>query len=149
MKIVELSGMNELLERLDKLEYDTRKMGRRLAKDIAEEIVKDLKDNAPVNTGTLVQSIKRVPEHKGWIQNVVIPQYGLFADTGSRPHPIPFNNRTQFYASTYGLTWGQFYGGIKKRGTKPTDYIKPSIDRAMTQVPKIVDKHIKWLEANS
>lgn len=97
-----------------------------------ERVMKSAKDKAPVDTGSLKESIKLLPVRKGknvkkW-QLVVSSPYALFQEEGFTPHAF-YANPSRGFKSTYLSSGFTFFV------SKWTPFVKPAINEQIKTFP--------------
>lgn len=95
-----------------------------------ERVMKSAKDKAPVDTGSLKESIKLLPVRKGknvkkW-QLVVGSPYALFQEEGFTPHSFFAGGTINTTKSSIGKTWYV---------SKWTPFVKPAINEQIKTFP--------------
>ncbi len=105
--------------------------------DLANELINELKANAPVGaTGDLRRSIQVFSTRDGRVVLGTRLNYAGFVVTGTRPHTPPFEpirvwaRRVLGDESAAGAVWHS----IRENGTEGNDFATPSIENAVRRV---------------
>lgn len=89
--------------------------------EVAPYLVKDLKENCPVDTGKLKNSIDYYIKDN--VLYVTMEDYGQIVNDGSAPH-IPPISAIEGWSKRKGLKPWAVAKNIEKFGTKPTFFMK-------------------------
>lgn len=115
---------------MDKLRRFGEKLpAKRICGVLARDIVKNMKSSAPFWLGNLQSSIQSRITRDGY--NIHMASYGIWADTGTRPHWVPNNSALEVWAATKGINWFVLKWHISKKGTEAHPFVQPSIDKTM------------------
>lgn len=132
---IEFEGLDEILDRLDKL-ADTKQLNSTM-EQVCALVERDAKQNAPKDTGALARSIQsKVENNDGSIQGVVFTplEYapyvefgtGLFAESGGRTD-VPWAYKDE--------KTGEL---IFTSGQKPQPYMRPAIDNNREKIVRMI-----------
>jgi len=119
---------------LDELEQELGDETRQLVLDLANDIVNELKRNAPVGaTGDLQRSYTIFYRGESEVVLGSNLSYASFVDTGTAPHTPPFapiQKWARRVLNDEGAAW-PVWQKIRQEGTDPNPYIDESIDNAI------------------
>ena len=125
---VKVSGVKELDEKLGR--FRGKKPGLRIAKEVADDMVVNMRSLVPYWHGNLQKSIKVVPHENGYSINMNF--YGRFVESGTAPHTVSINNYLfRAWALSKGIPWESLRKGVALRGTLPHPFIEPSVDASL------------------
>lgn len=136
---IEIEGIDEVLERLEKL-LNTETIKQSMGKACAV-VEASAKQNAPKDTGALINSITSKVEYRdGHIEGVVFTpleyapyvEYGtgLFAESGGRKD-VPWN---------YQDDRGEWYS---TSGMKPHPFMRPAVEDNRNKIIEVLGEGIK------
>lgn len=127
--------------RMRELGGDLKKSGRRVIKEIADEIVEEAVARVEKHsvTGDMAQEIYEA-QYTGWSRVVMFGE-AIHLDEGSVPHTIPIKDAI-IMAKHYGIHPDHFANSIKKKGTKACPFIDESRMIVENRVDDIIRREI-------
>lgn len=120
---------------------DLRVMSRRVVRRVGEELVGELKQSVGFHdkTGDMIEEIELITQDP-WNLNVFLGD-SRFLDSGSEKHAMPWDEAEKM-AGYYGKTTGQFWGMVKKYGTRAHPFIEEDYNAVLGRRERIYQEEI-------
>lgn len=140
MIAIEIKGAEELMRKFDKMRM--KQPAKRVCKEIARDLVMNMKSLVPFWHGSLMKSIQSRETKDGY--NIHMLFYGKFLETG---HRIPAETRIPLLVgwARQKLIWPEMWlKKVEKFGwwVRPQPFIQPSIDQTITNFDNIASYSI-------
>lgn len=117
----------EIKESFRNLGMDLRKFARNVISDTADECLLQVQDTIHLNEKTgQMETEPFLSQSSSWEKTLHFGD-SVWLDRGTRPHKMPLEDAKEM-APYYGMTTMQFWGIIKKYGTKSHPFINDFIE---------------------